>query len=156
MSQHGLRFTLKIDGLPEMTTAVVGFSLYQRHSTPLYLKWISPAAFPTSSPPIFSKRTPCSPSGRVQWHYAMSAASSMRCHPAKTTTGRWVTTSPSSLPSGAAVCVRTFASSSSRISGPSPPPFSLKTASQRGRRCFMNRTRHASSAFSMAKPTWIF
>ncbi|MBJ9329508.1 type VI secretion system tip protein VgrG [Citrobacter amalonaticus] len=37
MSQHGLRFTLKIDGLPEMTTAVVGFSLYQRHSTPFVL-----------------------------------------------------------------------------------------------------------------------
>ncbi|MBJ9329636.1 type VI secretion system tip protein VgrG, partial [Citrobacter amalonaticus] len=38
MSQHGLRFTLKIDGLPEMTTAVVGFSLYQRHSTPFVLE----------------------------------------------------------------------------------------------------------------------
>ena len=37
MSLKGLRFTLKIDGLPEMTTAVVGFSLYQRHSIPFVL-----------------------------------------------------------------------------------------------------------------------
>ncbi|HGE7202943.1 TPA: hypothetical protein ACGB1E_003119, partial [Citrobacter amalonaticus] len=37
MSLKGLRFTLKIDGLPEMTTAVVSFSLYQRHSTPFVL-----------------------------------------------------------------------------------------------------------------------
>ena len=34
----GLRFTLEVDGLPEITTAVVGFSLYQRHSAPFVLE----------------------------------------------------------------------------------------------------------------------
>ena len=38
MSLKGLRFTLEVDGLPEMTTAVVGFNLYQEHSTPFVLE----------------------------------------------------------------------------------------------------------------------
>ncbi|UYW73771.1 type VI secretion system tip protein VgrG [Pseudocitrobacter faecalis] len=38
MSLKGLRFTLEVDGLPEITTAVVGFSLYQRHSAPFVLE----------------------------------------------------------------------------------------------------------------------
>ena len=37
-SLKGLRFTLEVDGLPEITTAVVGFSLYQRHSAPFVLE----------------------------------------------------------------------------------------------------------------------
>ncbi|EDR3007273.1 type VI secretion system tip protein VgrG [Salmonella enterica subsp. enterica] len=38
MSSKGLRFTLEVDGLPETATAVVGFSLYQAHSTPFVLE----------------------------------------------------------------------------------------------------------------------
>ncbi|EBO4455945.1 type VI secretion system tip protein VgrG [Salmonella enterica] len=38
MSLKGLRFTLNIDGLEETATAVVGFSLYQCHSTPFILE----------------------------------------------------------------------------------------------------------------------
>ncbi|AMH18765.1 type VI secretion system tip protein VgrG [Hafnia paralvei] len=38
MPLKGLRFTLEVDGLPEMTTAVVGFNLYQEHSTPFVLE----------------------------------------------------------------------------------------------------------------------
>ncbi|EEF6897284.1 type VI secretion system tip protein VgrG [Salmonella enterica] len=38
MSLKGLRFTLNIDGLEETATAVVGFSLYQCHSTPFVLE----------------------------------------------------------------------------------------------------------------------
>lgn len=38
MSLKELRFTLNVDGLPETATAVVGFGLYQPHSTPLALK----------------------------------------------------------------------------------------------------------------------
>lgn len=38
MSLKGLRFTLEVDGLPAMTTAVVGFNLYQEHSTPFVLE----------------------------------------------------------------------------------------------------------------------
>ena len=38
MSLKGLRFTLEVDGLPEISTAVVGFSLYQEHSTPFILE----------------------------------------------------------------------------------------------------------------------
>ncbi|TGB74230.1 type VI secretion system tip protein VgrG [Escherichia sp. E4694] len=38
MSLKGLRFTLEVDGLPEIATAVVGFSLYQRHSAPFVLE----------------------------------------------------------------------------------------------------------------------
>ncbi|EGK0752848.1 type VI secretion system tip protein VgrG, partial [Salmonella enterica] len=38
MSLKGLRFTLHIDGLEETATAVVGFSLYQCHSTPFVLE----------------------------------------------------------------------------------------------------------------------
>jgi len=38
MSLKGLRFTLEVDGLPDISTAVVGFSLYQEHSTPFILE----------------------------------------------------------------------------------------------------------------------
>ena len=38
MSLKELRFTLNVDGLPETATAVVGFGLYQPHSTPFALK----------------------------------------------------------------------------------------------------------------------
>lgn len=38
MSLKGLRFTLEVNGLPETATAVVGFSLYQSHSTPFVLE----------------------------------------------------------------------------------------------------------------------
>jgi uncharacterized protein involved in type VI secretion and phage assembly len=37
MSLKGLRFTLNIDGLEETSTAVVGFTLQQCHSTPFAL-----------------------------------------------------------------------------------------------------------------------
>jgi hypothetical protein len=36
MSQQGLRFTLDVDGLLAMSTAVVSFILYQNLSTPLH------------------------------------------------------------------------------------------------------------------------
>ncbi|MFA9594970.1 hypothetical protein [Citrobacter telavivensis] len=38
MSLKGLRFTLEIDGLMEMATAVVGFRLAQHYSVPFLLK----------------------------------------------------------------------------------------------------------------------
>ncbi|HCU0297724.1 TPA: type VI secretion system tip protein VgrG, partial [Citrobacter sedlakii] len=38
MSSKGLRFTLEVDGLMATATAVVGFSLYQCHSTPFVLE----------------------------------------------------------------------------------------------------------------------
>ncbi|WP_171922966.1 type VI secretion system tip protein VgrG [Salmonella bongori] len=38
MSLKGLRFTLEVDGLMQTATAVVGFSLYQAHSTPFVLE----------------------------------------------------------------------------------------------------------------------
>ncbi len=38
MSSKGLRFTLKVDGLPETVTAVVSFTLNQCHSTPFVLE----------------------------------------------------------------------------------------------------------------------
>lgn len=38
MFRQGLRFTLNIDGLLEITTAVVNFTLYQSHSTPFTLE----------------------------------------------------------------------------------------------------------------------
>ncbi|EAO2688011.1 type VI secretion system tip protein VgrG [Salmonella enterica] len=38
MSAEGLRFTLKVDGILEMATAVVSFSLHQKHSIPFALE----------------------------------------------------------------------------------------------------------------------
>ncbi|MDA3132347.1 type VI secretion system tip protein VgrG [Atlantibacter subterranea] len=38
MAAEGLRFTLKVDGIPEMATAVVSFRLVQRHSVPFVLE----------------------------------------------------------------------------------------------------------------------
>ncbi|EDW1644279.1 type VI secretion system tip protein VgrG, partial [Salmonella enterica subsp. enterica] len=38
MSAEGLRFTLKVDGILEMATAVVSFRLVQRHSVPFVLE----------------------------------------------------------------------------------------------------------------------
>ncbi|HDC2125849.1 TPA: type VI secretion system tip protein VgrG, partial [Salmonella enterica] len=37
MSSEGLRFTLSVDGIVEMATAVVSFSLHQQHSVPFIL-----------------------------------------------------------------------------------------------------------------------
>ncbi len=37
MPSEGLRFTLSVDGIVEMATAVVGFSLHQQHSVPFIL-----------------------------------------------------------------------------------------------------------------------
>ncbi|MGY9253792.1 type VI secretion system tip protein VgrG, partial [Citrobacter freundii] len=37
MSQQGLRFTLEVDGLLAMSTAVVSFTLHQNLSTPFLL-----------------------------------------------------------------------------------------------------------------------
>ncbi|EDV0901794.1 hypothetical protein QF91_000894, partial [Salmonella enterica subsp. salamae] len=34
MAWQGLRFTLKVDGIREMSTAVVSFSLHQKYSIP--------------------------------------------------------------------------------------------------------------------------
>ncbi|HCL5307605.1 TPA: type VI secretion system tip protein VgrG, partial [Salmonella enterica] len=38
MSSAGLRFTLEVDGILEMSTAVVNFRLVQRHSVPFELE----------------------------------------------------------------------------------------------------------------------
>ncbi|ECC1662627.1 type VI secretion system tip protein VgrG, partial [Salmonella enterica subsp. salamae] len=38
MSSAGLRFTLKVDGIQEMSTAVVSFSLHQKYSIPFVLE----------------------------------------------------------------------------------------------------------------------
>ncbi|EDX2012692.1 type VI secretion system tip protein VgrG, partial [Salmonella enterica] len=38
MSSAGLRFTLEVDGILEMSTAVVSFRLVQRHSVPFELE----------------------------------------------------------------------------------------------------------------------
>ncbi|ECH2880016.1 type VI secretion system tip protein VgrG, partial [Salmonella enterica] len=38
MSSAGLRFTLEVDGIQEMSTAVVSFRLVQRHSVPFELE----------------------------------------------------------------------------------------------------------------------
>lgn len=38
MSPAGLRFTLKVDGIQEMSTAVVSFSLHQKYSIPFTLE----------------------------------------------------------------------------------------------------------------------
>ncbi|ASG89129.1 hypothetical protein [Salmonella enterica] len=38
MSSAGLRFTLKVDGIQEMSTAVVSFSLHQKYSIPFALE----------------------------------------------------------------------------------------------------------------------
>ncbi|EBS6872897.1 type VI secretion system tip protein VgrG, partial [Salmonella enterica] len=38
MSSAGLRFTLKVDGIQEMSTAVVSFSLHQKYSIPFTLE----------------------------------------------------------------------------------------------------------------------
>ncbi|ELA4569060.1 type VI secretion system tip protein VgrG, partial [Salmonella enterica] len=38
MSAEGLRFTLKVDGIQEMSTAVVSFSLHQKYSIPFTLE----------------------------------------------------------------------------------------------------------------------
>ncbi|EDT6888566.1 type VI secretion system tip protein VgrG, partial [Salmonella enterica subsp. enterica] len=38
MSSAGLRFTLEVDGILEMSTAVVSFRLVQRHSVPFVLE----------------------------------------------------------------------------------------------------------------------
>ncbi len=38
MSSEGLRFTLSVDGIVEMATAVVSFRLYQHHCTPFILE----------------------------------------------------------------------------------------------------------------------
>ncbi|EIZ8585509.1 type VI secretion system tip protein VgrG [Salmonella enterica subsp. enterica] len=38
MSSAGLRFTLEVDGILEMSTAVVSFGLYQNHSSPFVLE----------------------------------------------------------------------------------------------------------------------
>ncbi|MCV6004550.1 type VI secretion system tip protein VgrG, partial [Escherichia coli] len=37
MAAEGLRFTLSVDGIVEMATAVVSFRLYQHHCTPFIL-----------------------------------------------------------------------------------------------------------------------
>jgi type VI secretion system secreted protein VgrG len=54
MSQQGLRFTLDVDGLLAMSTAVVSFTLCQNLSTPFRSASISPAVCLTS-PPRFSR-----------------------------------------------------------------------------------------------------
>lgn len=46
MSLKGLRFTLEVDGLMETSAAVVGFSLYQRHSAPFVLEVDIASALP--------------------------------------------------------------------------------------------------------------
>lgn len=46
MSLKGLRFTLEVDGLMETSAAVVGFSLYQCHSTPFVLEVDIASALP--------------------------------------------------------------------------------------------------------------
>ncbi|HFW1659032.1 TPA: hypothetical protein ACIA0S_004353 [Salmonella enterica subsp. houtenae serovar [1],40:z4,z23:-] len=38
MTSAGLRFTLEVDGILEMSTAVVSFRLVQRHSVPFVLE----------------------------------------------------------------------------------------------------------------------
>ncbi|EDV0905042.1 type VI secretion system tip protein VgrG, partial [Salmonella enterica subsp. salamae] len=38
MAWQGLRFTLKVDGIQEMSTAVVSFSLHQKYSIPFALE----------------------------------------------------------------------------------------------------------------------
>ncbi|EJB5050707.1 type VI secretion system tip protein VgrG, partial [Salmonella enterica] len=38
MFREGLRFTLEVDGILEMATAVVSFRLVQRHSVPFVLE----------------------------------------------------------------------------------------------------------------------
>ena len=38
MSAAGLRFTLEVDGILEMSTAVGSFSLHQKHSIPFALE----------------------------------------------------------------------------------------------------------------------
>ncbi|ELX1985391.1 type VI secretion system tip protein VgrG [Escherichia coli] len=46
MSLKGLRFTLEVDGQQDTALAVVGFSLYQRHSTPFVLEVDIASDFP--------------------------------------------------------------------------------------------------------------
>ncbi|MGV3881082.1 hypothetical protein ACV8SQ_25690, partial [Citrobacter freundii] len=75
MSQQGLRFTLDVDGLVAMSTAVVSFTLSQNLSTPFCSALISPAACLTSPPQIFSRKTPPSLSGRGLLHCVIFTAS---------------------------------------------------------------------------------
>lgn len=56
MPLKGLRFTLEVDGLPEMTTAVVGFNLYQEHSTPFVLEVDIASGLPDLTATDFSKK----------------------------------------------------------------------------------------------------
>lgn len=46
MSTNGLRFTLDVDGISPMSTAVVSFNLYQEHSTPFVLEVDIASALP--------------------------------------------------------------------------------------------------------------
>ncbi|MBA8501316.1 type VI secretion system tip protein VgrG [Escherichia fergusonii] len=56
MSLKGLRFTLEVDGLPEIATAVVSFSLYQRHSAPFILEVDIASGLPDLTAPSFLEK----------------------------------------------------------------------------------------------------
>ncbi len=88
MSQQGLRFTLDVDGLLAMSTAVVSFILYQNLSTPFTLTVDIASGLPDLTAKNFLEKTPPSPSGRGTSYSAASAASSPAWSLARTTTGR--------------------------------------------------------------------
>ncbi|EBP3214568.1 type VI secretion system tip protein VgrG [Salmonella enterica subsp. indica] len=71
MSLKGLRFTLEVDGLPEIATTVVGFRLYQRYSAPFVLEVDIASGLPDLTATAFLEKNAVLTiwQGMVAWHY---------------------------------------------------------------------------------------
>jgi hypothetical protein len=87
MSQQGLRFTLDVDGLLAMSTAVVSFTS-ARISPPLLLSVDIASGLPDLTATDFLEKTPPSLSGRGLLHCVIFTASSPAWSSGRTTTGR--------------------------------------------------------------------
>lgn len=153
MSLKGLRFTLNIDGLAETSTAVVGFSLYQHHSTPFTLAVDIASDLPDLAAADFLEKNAVLTiwQGTGAQRYVTGIISEVTLGENNHWQMRYhLTIVPPLWRCGLRQNFRIFLS---RISRPSPPPCLMKMASRSGRLYFMNPIRHASSAFSTEKVT---
>jgi type VI secretion system secreted protein VgrG len=134
MSQQGLRFTLDVDGLLAMSTAVVRFTLCQNLSTPFTLSVDIASGLPDLTAEDFLEKN----ATLTVWqgNGVQRRLSAVITGVELGENNDWqmnyhLTLSP---PSGGPDCAGISASFSSRISRPSPPPCSVKTASPTGPR----------------------
>jgi type VI secretion system secreted protein VgrG len=88
MSQQGLRFTLDVDGLLAMSTAVVRFTLCQNLSTPFTLSVDIASGLPDLNAEDFLEKNATLTVWQGMVYSAASAVSSPAWNSVKTTTGR--------------------------------------------------------------------